>query len=523
MKRIIAYRLFFLFTWMLLSTITVLQAQREKDSGMLNRTIQLQSKKNTLYRLLNEVSQKSGYLFIYDSKIMDNEKKVKVKKGTYTIREAIYQIIGNKKLELRVIGNHILISQPTSQSIPDSSVTTHDADPRDIITLTGMLVDKDTNEPIPFGTVSVSNSSIGNITNQNGEFKLHLPDSMRTTSSIRFSHIGYQPQSIETKLLAGQMARIALEPKIIPIQEVVIRVVNPLRLLRQLQEKRSLNYAQKPVYLTTFYREGIERKNRFVNLTEAIFKIYKAPYKDNPVADQVKLLKMRRISNPAEKDTLITKMKSGIQACLLLDIMKETQEFLIANDQTPYIYAPTDITVIDDKLVNVVYFEQKKQIDYPLYKGELYIDPDSSVLLRARFEINPAHIKKAAGILVEKKSRHLNILPQKAVYTLSYKKWKGVYYMNHVRGDLYFKVKKKKQVFGGYALHAWFEMATCKIENQQVTRFTRQETLSTRTIFSDTPFSYDASFWGNFNVIPPEEQLNEAIRKIASKIEETGY
>lgn len=31
----------------------------------------------------------------------------------------------------------------------------------------------------------------------------------------------------------------------------------------------------------------------------------------------------------------------------------------------------------------------------------------------------------------------------------------------------------------------------------------------------------DEKFWGNFNVIPPEEKLNDAISKISSKIEET--
>lgn len=73
-----------------------------------------------------------------------------------------------------------------------------------------------------------------------------------------------------------------------------------------LDERRS-NYSQHPIYLTTFYREGVERKKGLVGLTEAVFKVYKASYHSNALADQVKLLKMRRISNEQEKDTLITK------------------------------------------------------------------------------------------------------------------------------------------------------------------------------------------------------------------------
>ena len=94
---------------------------------------------------------------------------------------------------------------------------------------------------------------------------------------------------------------ITLDAKIIPIQEVVVRIVNPLRLLRDMKENIRKNYPQSPAYLTTFYREGIERKNKFVGLTEAVFKIYKSAYKPNPAPDQVKLLKNAPDHQPAGK------------------------------------------------------------------------------------------------------------------------------------------------------------------------------------------------------------------------------
>ena len=96
-----------------------------------------------------------------------------------------------------------------------------------------------------------------------------------------------------------------------------------------------------------------------------------------------------------------------------------------------------------------------------------------------------------------------------------------MYYINHVRGDLYFKIKKRKQLFSSFPLHTWFEMVTCKIETDNVSRFDHNERLSVHTIFAETPFVYDKSFWEDFNVIPPEKELSEAIEKISSKIEET--
>lgn len=94
---------------------------------------------------------------------------------------------------------------------------------------------------------------------------------------------------------------------------------------------------------------------------------------------------------------------------------------------------------------------------------------------------------------------------------------------NHVRGDLHFKVKQKRQWLGSSSLHTWFEMVTCKIDTVGVTRFQRNERIPTRTVFADTHFKYDSDFWENFNVIPWEKQLVEVIEQLTSKIEKIEY
>lgn len=47
----------------------------------------------------------------------------------------------------------------------------------------------------------------------------------------------------------------------------------------------------------------------------------------------------------------------------------------------------------------------------------------------------------------------------------------------------------------------------------QVSRIPRKETTPSQTVFAKTNFRYDNRFEDNFNVIPPEEALNEAIGK----------
>lgn len=316
----------------------------------------------------------------------------------------------------------------------------------------------------------------------------------------------------------------SLEPRVIPIQEVVIRAVNPIRLLREMLKAKKTNYASVPVYLTTFYREGVRYKQKFRNLTEAVFKIYKPSPLLNHFQDHVKLLKMSRIVNSQERDTLIAKISAGIDACLQLDIVKNLPDFLLPDDKgNVYSYASCDMTVIDNRLVNVISFRQNKGIKEPLYCGELYIDAENNALVQARLEINPAYVRQATDMFIERKTRKWKITAQEVVYTISYRQWNGIYYMNHIRGDLYFKVKLKRQWFSSSSLHTWFEMVTCKVDTDNVTRFQRKERMPTRTIFSDTHFKYDADFWGEFNVIPWEEELGTVIEKLSSKIEQIEY
>lgn len=174
------FRLLCLCFWILLLPTGLLCAGEGDD--VLARMIHLSKEKNTVYRLLDKVSEQTGFLFIYDSKLIDNEKTVRIPKGDYTIRQAIYLITGNKELSLRVIGDHILISgpQPARQTAIPETIPPKEADNYFIVK--GILQDQQTNEPIKAGTIGVLATSIGSITNANGEFRLTLPDSLRRST-----------------------------------------------------------------------------------------------------------------------------------------------------------------------------------------------------------------------------------------------------------------------------------------------------------------------------------------------------
>jgi len=496
----------------------ILQAD---DGGVLDRKVKITKSKETVYQLLKHVSDQTGYLFIYDSQVINNDKTVKIKKGEYTLREAIYTITGDRRLEITVIRNHILLRLP-GNPVKDRVVIHTEKDTvaaTDYFTIGGTVYDRISKEPIPYCAIGVNNTTIGTISNQDGEFRLTIPNSF-AKNIIKLSHVGYQSEDIEASLLAGMHVDISMEPKIVPLQEIIVRVVDPLDVLEKMFENKKDNYSKYPAYITSFYREGAEHKKKMIDLTEAVLKLYKTGYQNNVRTDQVKLIKMRRITSQQDSDTIFTKIKSGIDACLVLDIMKEMPEFLTLDPESPYIYAHTDISVVDNRRVNVISFEQKKEIELPLFRGELFIDAENYALLEARFEMNPKYVESATDLFIERKKKGLNMTLQKVQYTISYKPSEnGVYHINHIRGDIDFKIRRKKRLFTT-PLHLWFEMVSCEISTDQVKGFPRNERLSPRSIFSETKYSYDQNFWGNFNIILPEAKLEDMIITNINKVVE---
>jgi len=489
------------------------------EDSILDKEIQLPKTKGTTYELLNRITDLTGFFFIYDSDIINSEQKIKFPGGTYTIRQSIYLITQDPQVQIKVVNRHILLYKrekvPTAGDNPAAAIK----DTLNYITAKAVVRDAQSKDPVPYVSVSIAETGIGTITNQSGEFMLKIPPS-DSAQNLLISHVGYNQQSIPIELFINNPVDIYMQTKIVPLEEVIVGIVNPQKIVREMLNSRRVNYQTEPVYFTSFYREGIEKKKAIVSLTEAVFQIYKTGF-DSPADDQVKLLKMRKISNNDEQDSIVLKLRALIDASLRLDIIKNIPDFLDLNFENPYNYTKIDMAVTDSSLAHVIAFEQKRGITEPLYKGELYIDAANSALLAAHFNINPQYVDKATDLFVLKKPKGVDIKPENADYYVYYKYWNGKYYLNHIRGDLTFKIKKKNAFFQpSKSIHTFFEMVVCKIDSTDVKRFSGKESIPTRNIFSETRFQYDGSFWDDFNVILPEKELNEAISRISSKIEE---
>ena len=501
---------------MLLIVILSIWSQGNAQDDPLQKLITIPSQHTTLYQALNTISDITGYYFIYDSEVVNSDKKVNLSANNETLAAVIKRILGNENLNFRVVEKHILIYRV--DDLHDHSNTANQ--PHDSITaieIRGKVVDKETHKPLPYVSIGIVKIGLGTVTNTDGDFVLMVPPKAKR-ESITISHIGYKQVSCPVSIFQEHRLVFYLETQYISIQEVLIKPIDPVAVIKQAMELRSTNYSIDPIYLTAFYREGIEKNKSYLSYSEAVFKIYKTSCLKSPDLDQVKLLKGRKMISQDQRDTLTIKMKAGINASLLLDVVKSIPDFLDEEYLKDYRYEESDIVSMDSSSAYAIEFHQKEDVTDPLFKGVIYVDVKSHAIVGVDFEVNPDYIDKITNQLVVKKSRKIKVIPEKVAYSVHYQKWNGKYYLSHLRGDIFLRVRKHHRLFAS-TYHTYFEMATIQRDSINVQRFPRQDVVRPFIVFSDANYTYDPSFWGDYSYIEPEENLSQALSRVAPKIE----
>ena len=88
--------------------------------------------------------------------------------------------------------------------------------------LSGLVVSSD-EKPISYVNIGIKNKKLGAVTNQNGLFKIKIPDSLKNEMLI-FSCVGFESITLKiSSLLLEKKIRIYLEKRIIAIPEITFK------------------------------------------------------------------------------------------------------------------------------------------------------------------------------------------------------------------------------------------------------------------------------------------------------------
>jgi len=463
---------------------------------------------------LELISKQTRFNFTYDSRLISKERAAFFNFNQTKLSVILDSLLRDKSLTYTVIDKFIIISR--AEKI---QVKARDSIPvSDIKYITGTIIDEETSEPLPFATVGLKNRGKGTVTNNNGQFGLKISPDLYSDTMI-VSYLGYVRSELPVFRAFSSALTIRMRREFISIPEIIIKNQIPQEIIYKTVLAIKRNYSNDPAYLTAFYREGVMKKHELQNYSEAVVSIYKSPYTSSFSGDQMKIYKSRKIDNVKRTDTLAVRLKAGLGTCLDLDGVRHLFDFLNRENMPDYRYRLTDIVTWENESAYQIEFEQREDIEQPLYKGVVYINTTDFAVLSAEFELNQALIHKMKGSFIANSTKGFNTWPLTVKYSVSYRKINSTYYLNHVRGDLLFTSKQKKRLFSSQ-FSVFFELAVTDVDLKNVKRFEKEDLAPVHSVFSKTITSYDPDFWGNQDFLRPEDNLLKALKNMKVKLQE---
>ena len=384
------------------------------------------------------------------------------------------------------------------------------------LTITGQLKDAKTGEKIIYATITVPNTGIGTVSNSDGEFLLKINKGINA-DNFEVSHLSYATTTFKVSESLGKNKTFYLEPQLIMLKEISVVPKDARGIVEMALRNIKKNYSESPNMMTGFYRESIRQRRDFISISEAVVDIYKAPY-STMQEDQVKIFKGRKGTNVKKADTLMVQLQGGPNVSMLLDIVKNTDLSIALDNLDNYAFEFGTMVNIDNKLNWVIHFSPNVVREEPLYFGKLYISQDNMAISRAEFSLDLNDEAKASRVFVQKKPMGLIFMPTSTSYLVTYKEQSGKYYLNYVRVDLKFQCDWKKRLFKNYYT-VMSEVAITDRSEEKVAKCAKQDVFRQNMVFAEKVEAFaDADFWGEYNIIEPEDSIESAIKKLSKSM-----
>jgi len=505
------FRKLFVILFAILLLSTSLKAQQQNGSVFENR-VTISQKNQTINSILDQISWQAGVFFSYDASILNSTKKYSIEvtdKSLYTVLNQLFNSVEFKFTELE---NQVIISKKTDEIIPDEIKL--DSIPVKYFFLSGKIVDDKKENPVKYASVSLVNKPIGTISNVDGNFLLKIhPDFIR--DSIVISCMGYAQMMMPAYKILDEDV-IMMRPVSIRIKEVKVTSSTPERLLNHIRENLPLNYSNDSKLMTGFYRETIQQDDNYINVSEAVIEILKAPYSNSVRNDLVRVIKGRRSPDVKPFQWLNFKLQGGPFTITKLDIVKTIESFIDEEYQNSYEYNISRVIWYNENPVYILEFKPVAEFNDLGFVGEIYVHRETFAIVHVNFRYNKIGLKNAESAMIKRKPKGVKAKPTYTNYEVNYQQYLDKWHLANVKASVKFKVRSRNDKINS-EYHSVSDLLITDIQNTELKKFDRDESFTQRDIFVEMISNYDPDFWENYNIIKPDEDLQNAFKSTAEK------
>jgi hypothetical protein len=476
----------------ILSLCFMLQAQ--ESMSLLDRRINCLIDSATVEQILEKVVTDNDLFFSYNPDILPNG-KCSIQLNNVTLGELLRKVLSEDEYKIEIIDNQVII-------------TIREVSP---IKLSGMVVEGKDEEAVPYASLTIAGESIGTMTNIDGRYDFIIPWRLRD-KPILVSCLGFKTREFSQDELKLNV-KIRLETVTIHLREITVKPIVVADVLKSFRNNIEKNYELSTQLMVTFYRETIKRDDQYIGVWEAIMEMLKSPYTSGGV-DRIRFMKGRKSNFKRTFNDISLKIQGGPWYITTLDIVKKLETFLDPEFENLYRYRFEQPIMYNGRITWVIKFSRKEDIEFPCFYGKILIDADSYALVNAEFGLDKKSLKMNGDTFIKKEPHGFTTRPEGAEYMVNYRMVEGRWQFYSARTDVVFKVKQNKENFKTEYRSVSDILVTQQYTFPHKARFGPEGLFRADDIFADIIGQYDPEFWGNYNVIKPDDDLSKALREV---------
>lgn len=158
--------------------------QMHASSGKAqNAVVELPSNAITIEHFFSEIEKQTNYLIVYSNHELNVKANIKLSKKKGRVSELLSEVLKNTGLKYEYTNNYIVFSKNKVEE--QQQVKTY--------LIKGVILDDKTGEPIIGANVKVPGTSVGAVSDMDGNYQLSVP---AATTKIEVSFIGYKTLEI---------------------------------------------------------------------------------------------------------------------------------------------------------------------------------------------------------------------------------------------------------------------------------------------------------------------------------------
>jgi TonB-linked SusC/RagA family outer membrane protein len=167
--------------------------------------------------VLKAIESSSDFFFIYNNELIDVERRVNISAKDQKISDVLKTVFKEGEVDVAVIDRKIILAPAYMKNQK--------------LTVTGVVTDATTKEPLPGVNILVEGTTVGAIADIDGKYSLELPS---TNAVLVFSFVGYNSERIQ--VTDQSVINVSLIPDITNLNEVVVTALGIKK------EAKSLSY-----------------------------------------------------------------------------------------------------------------------------------------------------------------------------------------------------------------------------------------------------------------------------------------